>query len=182
LIIRKLIGSFLKALKIYGAFMTGTTTETTGTAGTTAAAHGSVQQSWMEQDPILREMWLGNEKPEVMAEKLGRSVAAIMTRAARLGLPRRSAPGRKPGYRRGESSRREKLFANREAVSRVENHRTGKTAAKVAEDPPMRMVRVCLMCLKRFPSEGRHNRICPSCKNSAEYSAGSGIPDSFREF
>ena len=54
---------------------------------------------WQEQDGTLREMWVRNATPQAIAEALGRSIPAIMTRAARLGLPRRAAPGRKPGTR-----------------------------------------------------------------------------------
>src|SRR5580704_3379076 len=53
--------------------------------------------SWQEQDVVLRDLWMQNKTPQQISEALGRSVPAIMTRAVRLGLPRRSAPGRKPG-------------------------------------------------------------------------------------
>ena len=155
----------------YDAFMAEMTAENPETPVTLAKGG---QPSWIDQDQVLRELWLGNEKPEKIAEKLGRSVAAIMTRAARLGLPRRAAPGRKPGYKRKEPFRRKKLFDDRLAGQ------GGRISNEFAEAPSMQMVRVCLMCLKRFQSEGRHNRICPSCKGSAEYSAGSSIPDMFK--
>ena len=54
---------------------------------------------WHDQDGLLRDMWLRNQTPQAIASALGRSVPAVMTRAARLGLPRRSAPGRKPSVR-----------------------------------------------------------------------------------
>ena len=56
--------------------------------------------AWQEQDGLLREMWLNNQTPQAISEVLNRSIAAIMTRAARLGLPRRTSPGRKPGQHR----------------------------------------------------------------------------------
>lgn len=132
--------------------------------------------NWIEQDPLLREMWLRHEKPEKIAADLGRTVAAIMTRAARLGLPRRAAPGRKPGYKRKEGVRKASaLFARRK------DSFDKKTSQDIEEAAPVKLVRICLMCLNRFPSEGRHNRICPNCKGSAEYAAGSSIPDTFKE-
>lgn len=120
--------------------------------------------NWQNQDPQLRDLWAQNLPPHVIAEKLGRSVAAIMTRAVRLGLPRRSAPGRKPG-------RRAPTDASKPVAAKV---RTTKVAPEIIGEPAMR---VCLMCLEKFQSAGRHNRICGSCKGSAEYNAGSSIPD-----
>jgi hypothetical protein len=37
--------------------------------------------------------------------------------------------------------------------------------------------RICLMCLSKFQSLGRHNRNCPTCKNSAEYESANRLPD-----
>ena len=129
--------------------------------------------NWLEQDDILRDLWVQNLPPQVISEKLGRSIAAIMTRAARLGLPRRAQPGRKPGSR---SLPRDPSKPRPERVTR--RRRMGKDEAEVAvdavRDPAMR---VCLMCLNRFSSEGRFNRICPSCKGTSEYAAGSSIPE-----
>ena len=132
--------------------------------------------NWLDQDELLRELWLRNEKPSKIAGQLGRSVAAIMTRAARLGLPRRSAPGRKPGYQRKDIVRKAASSLSKVAGSRGENKVT-----REATDPGMQCVRICLMCLNRFPSEGRHNRICSNCKGSADYNAGSGIPEMFKD-
>jgi hypothetical protein len=143
------------------------------TSATMAPAAG-----WLEQDELLKELWKDNETPASIAEKLGRSVAAIMTRAARLGLPRRSAPGRKPGYQRKQSEKNKRLIARATADSLLTN-----TAGKTGDATPetgLKQARICLMCLNRFPSEGRHNRICPNCKTSAEYNAGSSIPDIFK--
>lgn len=125
--------------------------------------------SWQEQDTILRDMWLQNQTPQVIAEALNRSVPAIMTRAARLGLPRRSAPGRKPG-RRPLDEKGQPITA---AVQRVQN-RVPQTAVQAA---PATSPRVCLMCLTKFESLGRHNRICPSCKGSSEYDSASALPE-----
>ncbi len=125
----------------------------------------STGPNWQDQDVQLRDLWSQNLAPPVIAEKLGRSVAAIMTRAVRLGLPRRSAPGRKPGQKRPPSD------LNRNAGVKV---RASKMAEAPVGDPALR---ICLMCLEKFQSAGRHNRICSSCKSSSEYSAGSSIPD-----
>lgn len=132
--------------------------------------------SWLDQDELLREMWSRNDKPSKIAGQLGRSVAAIMTRAARLGLPRRAAPGRKPGYQRKDTVRKAAT-----ALSRVAMLLDKSGAHETTAEPGMQRVRVCLMCLNRFPSEGRHNRICPGCKGSAEYNTGSSIPEMFKD-
>lgn len=134
----------------------------------------AVGPSWQEQDDTLRAMWADNKTPEEIAASLHRSVAAVMTRAARLGLPRRAAPGRKRGYKRTEIKR--KVMAPAGTRVRV-------AVPKDFEDdvdtyaPPEVMMRVCLMCLNKFQSQGRHNRICPSCKGSADYATGSSTPD-----
>ncbi len=126
--------------------------------------------NWQEQDGVLRDMWMRNQPPAAIAQALGRSVPAVMTRAARLGLPRRFAPGRKPGRRPMDSA----------GVARAETARaraSAQTEAETIEAASQISSRVCLMCLTTFQSMGRHNRICPSCKNSAEYESGSRLPD-----
>ncbi len=140
----------------------------------------SVPQSsnWLDQDETLREMWLNNEPPAQIAERLNRSIAAIMTRAARLGLPRRSAPGRKPGYQRKKANTESQINSRERSVAAPSHYTDSRGDAGASNHMPM--VRICLMCLNKFPSEGRHNRICSSCKGSAEYSAGSSIPDMFK--
>ncbi len=115
---------------------------------------------------MLRDLWMQNKTPAAIAEALGRSVAAIMTRAARLGLPRRFAPGRKPG--RHPSSEQTTKNPSR-SVPRLPTDKT-EAAAQTS-------TRVCLMCLTPFQSLGRHNRICSSCKGSAEYESASRLPD-----
>ncbi|MDD5586608.1 MAG: hypothetical protein PHY92_06595 [Alphaproteobacteria bacterium] len=159
--------------------MTDSSADTTISVTEQNSEAGNVQQSplnWLDQDGLLREMWLRNEKPSKIAGQLGRSVAAIMTRAARLGLPRRSAPGRKPGYQRKDTVRKAAA-----ALSRVSAPLDRNGDRDVSAEPGMHSVRVCLMCLNRFPSEGRHNRICPGCKGSANYNSGSSIPDMFKD-
>jgi hypothetical protein len=125
--------------------------------------------NWQEQDPLLREMWMHNQPPAAIAKALGRSVPAIMTRAARLGLPRRFAPGRKPGRRPLETEGAPRETPRTKPATRAEAEAVGASSQV--------MERLCLMCLSKFQSQGRHNRICSSCKNSAEYESGSRLPD-----
>jgi hypothetical protein len=135
--------------------------------------------SWQDQDDQLRAMWLQNVPQEKIAETLGRSVAAVMTRAVRLGLPRRASPGRKPGYKRDPSAlpraAARKVSAGVARLRKETGCVADVEAARRAN--PEAAERVCLMCLRKFLSEGRHNRICPSCKGSAQYLAASGLPD-----
>jgi hypothetical protein len=137
----------------------------------TPAAHtapGDNGPTWQEQDDILRKMWIGNQPPAAIAQALNRSVPAIMTRAARLGLPRRFAPGRKRGARAPEQAR---------GPSSNLATRTTVSTSEPVEPAIQLQTRVCLMCLTKFQSQGRHNRICSSCKNSAEFESGSRLPD-----
>ncbi len=139
--------------------------------GGSGSQNGSViGGTWAEQDEVLRNLWLAGDAPPQIAEKLGRSVAAIMTRAARLGLPRRFAPGRKPTARRSFLPPAPRVVPQKRPVS------ASQTAAEIAEAKPA-VERICLMCLTKFPSLGPHNRICPGCKDSNDYVAGSRLPD-----
>jgi hypothetical protein len=125
--------------------------------------------SWAEQDEFLRNLWLAGESPPQIADKLGRSVAAIMTRAARLGLPRRFAPGRKP------TGRRSFLPVQKTALAASGGLHSKLLPSETTTRPLTE--RVCLMCLTKFPSQGAHNRICSSCKDSNDYHAGARLPD-----
>jgi len=138
--------------------------------GTVAAAG----PSWADQDEVLRAMWADNKTPEDISVALSRSVAAIMTRAARLGLPRRTAPGRKRGYKRTDAPR--KLPAAGTTRVRVTMPLPREEECEPLPQPQVSL-RVCLMCLGKFQSQGRHNRICPTCKGSAEYATGNSTPD-----
>lgn len=128
--------------------------------------------SWQEQDETLRAMWMRKCGPQEIADALGRSIPAIMTRAARLGLPRRSAPGRKPGQQKAVDSQSgaARATARQKNDALASRHNADDEIPKYSE-------RICLMCLSRFQSAGRHNRICPSCKNSSEYASASALPD-----
>jgi hypothetical protein len=132
---------------------------------------GDLPMTWHLQDALLRDLWKQNLPPMAIAEKLNRTVAAVMTRAARLGLRRRFAPGRKAGQRYEHRRPRTTLPAKR-LRKMVEQG----MALPEATNPAMSM-RICLMCLKKFLSTGRDNRICPECKGSSEYAAGTRIPD-----
>jgi hypothetical protein len=125
----------------------------------------SAGPTWQEQDGVLRDLWLKNQPPQAIAEALGRSIPAIMTRAARLGLPRRAAPGRKPGVRRTEG-----MSAERTTVRAA-------TQAQQAAVAVQTSLRVCLMCLNKFESLGKHNRICSTCKGSSEYESASSLSE-----
>jgi len=140
----------------------------------TASATSGAAPSWLEQDEQLRGLWHENKSPEEISAILNRSVAAIMTRAARLGLPRRAAPGRKRGYKRTDAPRREKPVRVRVRTSRASLHDSEEEQAAAQAQVSMR---ICLMCLNKFESQGKHNRICPSCKGSANYVTGSSTPD-----
>ncbi|NDE90323.1 MAG: hypothetical protein EB059_04180 [Alphaproteobacteria bacterium] len=121
--------------------------------------------SWTEQDEILVSLWSKGEKPESIAVSLNRSVAAVMTRAARLGLQRRFAPGRKP----------KKAGDTETSLAGLRN--AARLSAQLQTTPAQQSHRICLMCLSRFQSAGRHNRICGNCKGSPEYRSVSGLPD-----
>jgi hypothetical protein len=132
--------------------------------------------NWTEQDQLLCDLWLAGATPQAIAAQLGRSPQAVLTRAARLALPRRSAPGRKPqGGRLPQPPRQPLSMAQLEAALAAD----GATTAREPEFPPAAqpLQRLCLMCLKAFASQGRHNRICLPCKDSAAYQAGARLPD-----
>jgi hypothetical protein len=132
---------------------------------------GADKKSWSDQDIVLKSLWEQDKTPEEIADHLQRTVAAIMTRAARLGLPRRKAPGRKRGYKRTDPPRR--VATTPRKVKVVVQDEEEEDDYPV----PQAMMRICLMCLNKFQSLGRFNRICPGCKGSAEYATGSSTPD-----
>ena len=136
---------------------------------------GAIGGSWAEQDEVLRKLWVDKKSPEEISEMLGRSVAAIMTRAARLGLPRRSAPGRKRGYKRTDAPARRTAP---KAPPKIRVHLDlGEDGVEEKEVRVETKMRVCLMCLNKFQSLGAFNRICSGCKGSADYATGSSTPD-----
>lgn len=119
---------------------------------------------------MLRDMWMQNQSPADIAKALDRSIPAVMTRAARLGLPRRFAPGRKPGRRPLDNHGNPRTETARAKTAAPMDAEALEAAAQIS-------MRVCLMCLNKFQSMGRHNRICPTCKGSAEYESGSRLPE-----
>ncbi len=130
--------------------------------------------TWQEQDGLLRELWMENKSPQAIATVLNRSVSAIMTRAARLGLPRRAAPGRKPRPQLPQD--KDMTATARPAVTRRTVPK-GSVTSDASEQSTQTAPRICLMCLTTFQSVGRHNRICSSCKNSSEYISASTLAD-----
>lgn len=122
--------------------------------------------SWLDQDERLREMWQSGDSPEEIAVDLNRTVAAVMTRAARLGLPRRFAPGRKP----------RKIGPKTTKTTQKTNAEREQELKRVQPDPN-KQLRKCLMCQTQFYSSGPHNRICPKCKESPDWDSGSRLPD-----
>lgn len=124
--------------------------------------------SWSHQNGELRRLWEAGSSPEEIATELGRSVAAVMTQAVRIGLQRRVAPGRKP--RRIAGSNHLMVAVERPKVEYVDH-------LQVLADK-RRAQRVCLMCGTHFLSLGPQNRICLKCKDSPEYVAGSRLPES----
>ena len=111
------------------------------------------------------------KSPEAIASQLNRSIAAIMTRAARLGLPRRTAPGRKPGRRMDGQERAAQI------ETRINQRITPPRTHDNINVTPATSLRICLMCLNKFESFGRHNRICATCKNSSEYESASSLSE-----
>ncbi len=161
-----------------------------------AADTGASVSSWHEQDRPLSEMWMQGVSPEEIAGKLGRSVAAVMTRVSRLGLPRRAAPGRKPGVRYEKSGGVRRRMAINDGKGIKKDARSIKSISDVAvaamsavkargrpagatipHISPDVSERVCLMCLSKFMSAGKHNRICSRCKDTSEYMMGSSLPE-----
>ena len=138
--------------------------EGTGSTGVLSSTSGP---TWQDQDILLRDLWSQNKSPQEISSTLGRSIAAIMTRAARLGLPRRSAPGRKAGSRRPPQNGEVRLSSPRPSSNRRQEN----------TDEAQTSTRICLMCLRSFPSLGRHNRICPACKNSSEYESAVSLSE-----
>jgi len=49
---------------------------------------------------------------------------------------------------------------------------TEKTESLAETENAKPRLRDCLMCGRRFPSEGPHHRICPKCKSSQAWRSG----------
>jgi hypothetical protein len=142
-----------------------------GSAHVSEVAITTAGPTWQDQDTVLRELWMQNKTPQEISDILNRSIPAIMTRAARLGLPRRSAPGRKPGRRALDDNGVVRVPAAPRSSVRSAPRETEHAAA------PQTSLRTCLMCLTHFESVGRHNRICSSCKGSSEYESASALAE-----
>lgn len=123
-----------------------------------------ITPAWIEQDEQLREMWAGGTSLDDIAITLDRTVTAVLTRAVRLGLPRRAAPGRKK-YGEGRPAN-----SNIIKKPRVSQRKQGAASENSK-------IRLCLMCGDGFNSAGPHNRICNSCKSSSEYASAGRLVD-----
>lgn len=106
-----------------------------------------------QQDNVLRDMWLSKDEPFLIATTLHRSVQAIMTRASRLGLPRRKLPGRK--------QRAFKFVTHKLKIWTSQDQSEERRSVHPVYEKTRR---ICLTCREPFDSEGKHNRLCMKCK------------------
>ena len=127
-------------------------------------------QKWKDQDLLLKKLWFQGETQANIAKILHRSPAAVMTRAARLGLPRRIASGRKFGSKNIPSDPSQNANKQRAPYKRSEKSSDSIKMQELTD-------RVCLMCLRTFASLGKYNRICPDCKESSEYRAATSLAE-----
>lgn len=120
--------------------------------------------TWAQQWDTLKEQWAAGTPTEEIAQNLGRTVSAVLTQAARLGLPRRQAQGRKPNASSTKKPRENNILLFRIPVK----------FQGVQEPERVHLVkeRNCLMCSSTFHSHGSHNRICSKCKSGATYQNG----------
>jgi hypothetical protein len=120
--------------------------------------------TWAEQWDELKIMWHAGVPADEIAENLNRSVSAVLTQATRLGLARRTAPGRKSKHPPATA------YKTNVIAFKARHH-----APETEEALPPRhkkQDRSCLMCSTSFVSHGSHNRICPRCKSGAAYQVG----------
>ena len=92
-----------------------------------------------ELDAELARQWLGGLTSREIAAAMGRTTSSIQTQASKLGLPRKLA---------GPAGKHD---------GRV-----------VGEIKPDARLRACMCCSGIFWSEGRHNRMCESCRAEAD--------------
>ena len=129
---------------------------------------------WADQDDDLQRFWLAGLDVPAISALLGRSPSAVLTRAARLNLPRRTKPGRKSATGAATTMATAKRVAPkikgfmpseriRKIVNSNQNNQISKKPVIVYES------RMCLCCGSSFASEGSHNRICSKCKESQRY-------------
>lgn len=127
---------------------------------------------WEAQDPDLRQLWNDGWESEVIAAGLGRSKIAVEVRAARIGLPKRSA-----GLRLAQERTQRRvdrcfvcgLCCGRQAHVDRPGHRPDRPLL-----PNEAGYRTCLPCLSNgkktvFWSPGGGVRRCPQCENDPSY-------------
>ncbi len=138
----------------------------------TMTARAPAAVTWAEQWDDLKVMWNDGLPTDEIAENLGRSVSAVLTQAARLGLARRSAPGRKAQAAPLPSTIRRAVHPDQ--ASNVIAFHAREEAAILENTAPRheKRERSCLMCSTSFTSIGSHNRICPRCKSGSAYQVG----------
>jgi len=129
--------------------------------------------TWAQQWDDLKVMWVGGVPVDEIAARLNRTVSAVLTQAARIGLERRAASGRKSqGKNQTPYVKRLRpvlVHSNVVSFSRV------RSASGAAVESPVqanKKPRNCLMCSSAFNSHGSHNRICRRCKDTNCYQAG----------
>lgn len=127
-------------------------------------AAGSKASSWTAQQDQLRSMWTSGASLNEMSEALERTPSAILTQAARMGLPRRSHSGRK-NTDNSLKARNVLNFSSSKRVARVRDY--------YDSEPKATSPRKCLMCRDDFPSTGAGHRICDKCKCTQRYQSSS---------
>ncbi len=120
--------------------------------------------SWASQHEELRGLWAAGAALNDMSDALGRTPSAILTQAARLGLPRRSNAGRKNFN--GENKPRNVLNFSSKRIARVRDY--------YDSEPKATQARCCLMCKSSFPSTSVGHRICDGCKSTQRYQRTTG--------
>lgn len=116
-----------------------------------------VNSPWSaKQDEDLRTLWEQGASTLSIAAVVNRSKASVLARAIRLGLKRKSRPGRK-----AQSKVYRKPHA--EDPCKIVN----MIAALKIEDPVIK--RKCLNCTSPFTTTSPYNRVCGPCKSSTDW-------------
>lgn len=133
-------------------------------------AQPNQSRGWDEaQKRRLSELWFEGGHRDAIADVLNeefgteRSGAAVAIQATRMSLPAR--PDQRP---QAKSPTRalacESAAGGSDATGDLmERDEVDHLPARV---PPTPKIRKCLMCTKEFYSEGAHNRVCGSCRES----------------
>jgi len=124
--------------------------------------------TWAQQWDDLKVMWADNVPVEEIADRLNRSVSAVLTQAVRIGLERRAPSGRKPQNQERTAAPKRPVLVHSNVVS-FSQVRSYSGAAVESPVQASKKPRTCLMCRTDFNSHGSHNRICNRCKEGASY-------------